>query len=337
MMTSPDVTAETIDLATATPDAIDTVWERLDANAFFAGLKVMQAAEGLHHAIDDKRDYINRRGYVWRSTTAEALEKAKALAASTEAKPWDVRDAEKAVEKYEEAVAARQAADALMDPFRAEWDRRGGWTRAFIVAGGHVHSSRNCSTCNREGKPTAFGWLPMLSGHDEAEIVEKAGARACTTCYPTAPVDSLGRPSVLFHADEVAAEKARAEREQAKADRLAKKIAKALTPDGSEFRVEFPSGGWVTVGTDENGNRKQVWKATARISSERFATEAAAVQWLVRETVWGRNREDDLALKADAFASIKSAIAEKHGMTADEVDAMIAKKVADKIKRDGLT
>jgi len=65
-----------------------------------------------------------------------------------------------------------------------------GWTRAFLVtnSNGHVHSSMNCSTCNRNGKATTFAWVTDFSDHDEAQIVAAAGWRACTVCYPTAPV-----------------------------------------------------------------------------------------------------------------------------------------------------
>lgn len=115
-----------------------------------------------------------------------------------------------------------------MIPFHLEFSRRGGWTRAFIVAGGHVHATKFCSTCNNGVYPTQFGWLTEFSGKTEAEVIEAAGSRACTVCYPDAPVDApAGR---LFHADEVAAEAARTERAAKAAKAAEKKAANAFGP-----------------------------------------------------------------------------------------------------------
>ena len=93
---------------------------------------------------------------------------------------------------------------AEMAPLEARYT---GWTRAFVVPEGHVHSSMNCSTCRAT---TEFGWVTSMSGKTEAEIIEAAGSRACTVCYPNAPVDApAGR---IFHATEIAADQARQER-----------------------------------------------------------------------------------------------------------------------------
>ena len=131
-----------------------------------------------------------------------------------------------------------------------------GWTRAFVVPEGHVHSSMNCSTCY---PTTVFGWVTELSDHTEAEIIEAAGSRACTVCYPSAPVDApAGR---IFHETEIAAQAAREERAAKKAAADAKKAANAVGPyltagrdrietiyqakafltDGAEWRWDHPS------------------------------------------------------------------------------------------------
>lgn len=73
-------------------------------------------------------------------------------------------------------------------PFQAEWDRRGGWSRAYVVPGGHIHRSTSCSSLH---PTTLIGWLPEQSGWDEDAIVDAAGIHACTICYPSAPVDAL--------------------------------------------------------------------------------------------------------------------------------------------------
>ena len=112
--------------------------------------------------------------------------------------------------------------DAELRPLEAQYT---GWTRAFVVPEGHVHRSMNCSTCY---PTTAFGWVTDMSGSTEAEIIEAAGSRACTVCYPNAPVDApAGR---IFHATEVAAQAAREERAAKKAAADAKKAANAFGP-----------------------------------------------------------------------------------------------------------
>jgi hypothetical protein len=75
--------------------------------------------------------------------------------------------------------AAYQAAEADYD----------GWSRFFMVAGGHIHSSMNCGTCNHNGSQTRFGWLPELSGLTETEAVAAHGPVLCTVCFPSAPVE----------------------------------------------------------------------------------------------------------------------------------------------------
>ena len=70
-----------------------------------------------------------------------------------------------------------------------------GWNRFFGVAGGHIHSSMDCSTCNRwtyqSGQTkTAFVWLTELSGLTEDDAVAKYGATLCSRCFPEAPVEN---------------------------------------------------------------------------------------------------------------------------------------------------
>jgi hypothetical protein len=72
----------------------------------------------------------------------------------------------------------------------------------------------NCSTCNRGERPTQFQWMTDYSGMGEAQIVAAAGWRACTVCYPTAPVgDVRSLPTAMFSREDEAKAQARAERE----------------------------------------------------------------------------------------------------------------------------
>jgi hypothetical protein len=60
-----------------------------------------------------------------------------------------------------------------------------GWSRFFLVSGGHIHHSTHCHTIRLT---TQVGWLPDLSGLTEAEAVEEHGEILCSHCFPHAPV-----------------------------------------------------------------------------------------------------------------------------------------------------
>jgi hypothetical protein len=72
-------------------------------------------------------------------------------------------------------------------PFEAEWSRRGGWPRAYLVtnADGHVHRSTHCSSLH---PTTQIVWMPEHSGQGDDDIIAAAGHMACTICYPDAPL-----------------------------------------------------------------------------------------------------------------------------------------------------
>lgn len=98
------------------------------------------------------------------------------------------------------------------------------WNRAWIVVTsgkGHVHKSQNCNTCF---STTRFQLLPQCSGLTEDEIVELAGERACTVCYPSAPVETRNRPTQLFSLEEEQAAASRAEQLAKRDAKEAKKV-----------------------------------------------------------------------------------------------------------------
>ena len=156
-----------MDLTTATPVEIDTalaeiysrlykVWDALDVNA----THIKDVEKGLVKYREGNRSYS--------SYTQEALDRLEAKRADLQAEASQIR------------------AETL--PYDAEYTRRGGWTRFFLVQnnGGHIHSSTACSTCF---PTTRFGWLPQESGQDEAAAVAAHGAILCTVCFPSAPVE----------------------------------------------------------------------------------------------------------------------------------------------------
>lgn len=78
--------------------------------------------------------------------------------------------------------------------YEAEHGRRR-WTRFFLVQDGHIHSHTECRTCHNGKRRTRFGWLPTLSGKDEAAAIAHFEADGkgrsqvlCTVCYPDFPV-----------------------------------------------------------------------------------------------------------------------------------------------------
>lgn len=193
-------------------------------------------------------------------------------------------------------LAEAKSIAAEMAPLEAEFAARGGWTRAFVVADGHVHSSMDCSTCNNGIYPTEFGWVTEFSGKTEAEVITAAGSRACTVCYPNAPVDApAGR---IFHATEVEAQKARDERAAKKAAADAKKAANAFGP--------YRTGGHYSK------------KLESIYQAKGFLTDGYE---------WGWNHISFLPEDRDAVAAL---LGEKLGTTADEQLAAAAKRAANR-------
>ncbi|MFE7965210.1 hypothetical protein ACFU0X_19630 [Streptomyces cellulosae] len=150
---------------------------------------------------------------------------------------------------YRALVAARAALAALEVTeltLNTEFWRRGGWTRAYLVQthDGHVHRTMDCPTCHKGEERTRFAWMTAYSGKTEEEIVKAAASRACTVCYPSAPVDTLKRPTTMFGPDELARAKAAEEKARRKAERDAKAKAAAITlPDGTPLRDEVDRDG----------------------------------------------------------------------------------------------
>ena len=103
------------------------------------------------------------------------------------------REPEWFIQRLEESLAHHAEAENkfnnAVEELRIEERKYTGWSRFFLVAGGHLHSSMNCSTCNNGFNPTEFYWYPTLAGLNEAEAVEAVGSVLCTVCFPSAPVE----------------------------------------------------------------------------------------------------------------------------------------------------
>jgi hypothetical protein len=180
-----------MNIRTATPAEIDTQLADLYRQESGARGRVASRVNTIHRALGEKQDpWSKRKG--WPTTDAEALDKARALEATS-------GQVAAALAAYGKARAELDAILAKAEPLHAEYLRRGGWSRFFTVQqnNGHIHRSMNCQTCNRGVNATEFGWNPELSGLTEQEAVNALGPILCTVCFPSAPLSwTAGRTEV---------------------------------------------------------------------------------------------------------------------------------------------
>lgn len=163
------------------------------------------------------------------------------------------------------------------------------------------------------GKPTEFVWMPAYSDMDEAAIIAAAGWRACTVCWPAAPVGTPETlPSQMLTPDERERAAAAAERERKRQAADDDRIAKAPTADGSPLRVD-----------------------TGHRSGEVFKTERAAVQWAVSVLAYDQLYGWEVGARNEKGVDlVVSSLAAKHGKPEAEIRADIDRRVKAKVKRD---
>ena len=240
---------------------------------------------------------------------------------------YEKRGDEKGAAEYQERIAkARQELEPVKTriyELNSIYDQDP-WTRAFLVtnSNGHVHSSMDCNTCFAT---TRYQWLIQYSNDDEKTIVEDAGQDACTICYPSAPAEVLNRPSRIVTEDKIAKAKAKAEREEKKAARIAKEKANAPTKSG-EF-LYFKDGKYTHVIKTERSAVtewfSQYWTATQKITTHYYDGQA--------------HTEESIQYQKDRIASawavcelIIEALAGKHGVTTEEMYKTLKKKYEKK-------
>lgn len=223
-------------------------------------------------------------------------------------------------EKKEQAAEAAKGILDEMKPYEAEFRRRGGWTRAYIVtnANGHVHKSMSCSTCY---STTQYSWLTEYSNAKEDKIVEDAGSSACTTCYPDAPVEALRRKTVIEDPKKKEARVSREEAARAKA-----KIAqeKGVTnPDGTPLVI---SGGGTWNETLKTARAAEI-KATDLLVDLRCDANPD-IYIKLNEERRGKTKED--------YNLILKALATKYETSEEELDKIYQDKADKKFKKDWL-
>jgi hypothetical protein len=253
-----------MDLTTMTPAEIDELWAPIQSREAQARSERYLLREQLHNAeVAEKRGLDKLSNWNRRSVESALAERPAQIQKATE---------------------AMDAAIAEQSPFRTEWNRRGGWTRAYLVitnGKGHVHRSMSCSTCY---VTTQFGWLTECSGMNEQEIVDAAGERACTVCYASAPVElRLDRKTTLFSEDEKRKAAERAEREE-----------KRRQADAAKITVE----GYIDFGRSQT----KVFK-TVRAVTNAIASELGYLVWLGAEDGRGNDHINNVEVLRAALAA----------------------------------
>lgn len=306
-----------MDITTATPVEIDTELKALYEASLEIGARLNRQAISMHYTAGDKKRYFGRRE-TWGMTFNEVIEVLRSRCADDEEKPWVARDAEKALDTYEALKEERRVNVEAQKGLNAEFVRRGGWTRAFLAVGQgmlHVHSSMDCSTCNKGLEPTRFDWRVEFSGKEEIDVVQAAGDRACTVCYPSAPVETLRRPTSIFSPEEVERQKAREERAAKKAAADALKVVVEDFPT----RLIRPS---------------RIEPMVKEFKSVRAAQQAAVTARY--DALWHGRYEHlrhEVPQHEEIAESIERALAAKEGRPVEEVRAEISAKAQKKFAK----
>lgn len=183
----------------------------------------------------NQRMTIRKNGYTestWKKSDEEVREELK-----NDPSP----EAAEIRKEYSERRKEIREYEAATDALNKKFGERGGWNRAFLATSGgdgHVHKSMGCSTCNKGKNPTQFKWMTSYSGQGEGQIVQDAGYRACTVCYPSAPVgDERTLPTKMFSDEEIEKAEARKEREAKAKEKAEKAVSNAATLSGEPLRV----------------------------------------------------------------------------------------------------
>jgi hypothetical protein len=216
---------------------------------------------------------------------------------------------ERVLEKYYETMLSKDSIEVEIGELEKIYENSP-WSRAYLVTNnqGHIHKTLYCSSCCSS---TKFEWLWKYSGDPEDDIVALAGETACTICYPSAPANILNQPSKIQSNYRAALEANKKASEAAKADREAKRLAKAPTLSGEPITI---------------ANRGFLNGQVVRIDYREIKSERAAT------IEWNRAQGGLLGAAADLHRENQSiivvALAEKHGVSPSEMSEKLLAKYA---------
>lgn len=257
--------------------------------------------------------WAERDRYIsWGWRNAAHLDREKSRFERTGKRSRELDSLEHTQQQYQAKI---DALNEQMAPYEAEFGRRGGWNRYYLVtnAGGHVHRGRSCVTCF---ETTSYAWLPALSGCDEEMMIEEYGEKACTVCFPDAPsYPAFAGPGRLYRAERDARAAIKAERDRVRA-------AKAITnPDGTPLRT-------ARYGT----------VATERTAEIEYVSGCAYARSLRSRDGDGEDHRRHLRSIADEYDTdgqlLLRALAHKRGRTVEDLREQLAVKVDKKYRRD---
>lgn len=292
-------------ITTASPAQIDTEIARLNGEVARVQFEITSAKDAIER--NEKADNTTRR--TW---------------------PRIVELAEKATQAL---VGLRERLGDLcaqLKPLHDEYTRRGGWSRYYLVnnSNGHIHPDTNCSTCNLY---TQYRWLTSESGRDEKELVEDAGDRACTVCFPWAPVEALARASKFrSEAEDVAAAR-KAERDEKNAAKAAKAAAETITmPDGTPVRTE--SGRELTKEREVQSEITDLLASAMFLANPELVEQARMKSQTEQEIQdWAADR---LSAETPVLERLLVALAIKRGIEVKDLRAELTKKATPKFRRN---
>jgi len=168
-------------------------------------------ASGIDLSLLDPRE-IDR---MWAEAEATLTPQRQALAGTRATINRYSNKGYKVPQHYVDTMAKQAArlADAsrILDPFKTEWEQRGGWRRFELCLGGHVH--RHSPRCSSLHPTSATTILAELTDLTERTVVERMGFKACTICFPWAPTVPA------FQAGEKAAQEAEAAKNANRCDK----------------------------------------------------------------------------------------------------------------------
>lgn len=194
----------------------------------------------------------------------------------------------------------------LAHPLESEYQDRGGWARYYLVDGGHLHHDVSGFRCSRQ-PTTSHYWMTEFSGANAQFVIEIAGERVCTVCFPDAPVNP--RPAAGRFMTPAEAEKA-AYTEDQRRKTAAKKAAELRTAEGEPLMI-----GYQQLKTERAANNRAMEEATAL--AWYGDSHPSAAEW--RETI---------AAILPTLAHVRQTSLQ------DQVD-LLNKKVAAKVRREG--